>query len=76
MKRSEKSRNLSREQCNQIKAVRRRPRILYGRCKVQKVITDVCPPGRPRPSAIGAPSYKLFKFLVPKLSSIGLINLL
>ena len=45
-------------------------KILYGPCKVQKTITDVCPPFRPILSAIETPSYKLAKFLVPKLSSI------
>ena len=53
-----------------IKAIRSRPGILYGLCKVHKAITDVCPPFRPILSAIGTPSYKLAKFLVPKLSSI------
>ena len=46
------------------------PGILYGLCKVHKAITDICPPFRPILSAIGTPSYKLAKFLVPKLSSI------
>ena len=46
------------------------PGILYGLCKVHKAIIDICPPFRPILSAIGTPSYKLAKFLVPKLSSI------
>ena len=46
------------------------PGILYGLCKVHKAITDICPPFRPILSAIGTPSYKLAKFLIPKLSSI------
>ena len=33
-------------------------------------ITDVSPPSRPILPAIGTPSYKLAKFLVPKLFSI------
>ena len=53
-----------------IKAVGSRPGVLYGLCKVHKAITDICPPFRPILSAIGTPSYKLAKFLVPKLSSI------
>ena len=67
MKRLEKSGSLSTEQYIKIKAVRSRPGILYGRCKVHKANTEVCPPFRPILSAIGTPSYKLAKFLVPKL---------
>ena len=63
---------MSTEQYKKIKAVRSRPGILYGLCKVHKAITDICPPFRPILSAIGTPSYKLAKFLVPKLSSITL----
>ena len=63
---------MSTEQYKKIKAVGSRPGILYGLCKVHKAITDVCSPFRPIPSAIGTPSYKLAKFLVPKLSSITL----
>ena len=43
---------------------------MYGLCKVHKSITDICPPFRPKLSAIETPSYKLAKFLVSKLSSI------
>ena len=70
MKRLEKSGNLSTEQYKKIKAVGSRPGILYGLCKVHKAITEVCPQFRPILSAIGTPSYKLAKFLVPKLSSV------
>ena len=70
LKRLEKSGALSTEQYKKIKAVGSRPGILYGICKVHKAITDICPPFRPILSAIGTPSYKLAKFLVPKLSSI------
>ena len=58
---------------NNIKKIRQlevNQEILYGLCKVYKEITDICPPFRPILSAIGTPSYKLAKFLVPKLSSI------
>ena len=37
---------------------------------MHKTITDICPPFRLILSAIGTPSYKFAKFLVPKLSSI------
>ena len=70
MKRLEKSETLRTEQYKKIKAVGSRPGIFYGLCKVRKAITDICPPFRPILSAIGTPSYKLAKFLVPKLSSI------
>ena len=70
MKRLEKSGTLSTEQYKKIKAVGSRPGILYGLCKVHKAITDICPPFRPTLSAVRTPSYKLAKFLVPKLSSI------
>ena len=66
----EKSGTLSTEKYKKIKAVGSKPGILYGLCKVYKEITDICPPFRPILSAIGTPSYKLAKFLVPKLSSI------
>ena len=70
MKRLEKSGSLSAEQHKKIKAVGSRPGILYRLCKVHKAITEVSPPFRPILSAIGTPSYKLAKFLVPKLSSV------
>ena len=66
----EKSGTLSTEQYKKIKAVRNRPGILYGLCEAHKAITDISPPFKPILSAIGTPSYKLAKFLDPKLSSI------
>ena len=45
------------------------PGILYGLCKVHKAVVDVCPPFRPILSAIGTPTYKLAKYLVPKLTA-------
>ena len=52
LKRLEKSRSLSTEQYKKIKAVGRRPGVLYGLCKVHKAITEVCPPFRTIFSAI------------------------
>ena len=46
------------------------PGILYGLCKVHKAIVDVCPPFRPILSAIGTPTYKLAKSLLPKTASV------
>ena len=66
----QKSGGLTTDQYEKIKAIGKRPGILYGLCKVQKAITDVCTPFRPILSVIETPSYKLAKFLVPKLPSI------
>ena len=70
MKRLETSGTLSTEQNKKIKAIRIRPGILYGVCKVYKIITYICAPFRPILSAIATPSYKHSKFLIPKPSSI------
>ena len=70
LKRFEKSGSLSTKQYKKIKAVGSRSEIVYGLCKVHKTITEVCPSFRPILFAIGTPSYKLAKFLVPKLSSV------
>ena len=70
MKCIEKSRSLSSDQYKKIKATGSRPGILYEICKVHKAVIDICPPFRPIISAIGTPSYKIAKFLFPKLSSI------
>ena len=70
LKSLEKSGSLATDQCKKIKAFGSRPGILYGLCKLHEAIIDVCPPFRPILLAIGNPSYKLAKFLVPKLSSI------
>ena len=67
LKRLEKSGTLSTEQYKKIKAVGSRPGNLYGLCKAHKAITDVCSPFTSIFSAIGTPSYKLAKLLVPKL---------
>ena len=70
MKRLEKSGILSTEQNKKIKAVGSSPEILYGLCKVHKAVTDIYPPFIPILPAIGTPSYKLAKSLVPELSLI------
>ena len=70
LKSLEKSGSLTTDQYKKIKAIGGRPGILYGICKVHEAIIDVCPPFRAIILAIGTPSYKLAKFLVPKLSSI------
>ena len=70
LKSLEKSGSPATDQYEKIKAIQSIPGILYGLCKVHKVIIGVFPPFRPILLAIGTPSYKLVKFLVPKLSSI------
>ena len=47
-----------------------RPGILYRNPKVHKPVIDNCPEFRPILSAIGTPTYKLAKFLVPILSPL------
>ena len=46
------------------------PGILHGLCKAHKTVVNVFPPFRPILSVIGTPTYKLAKYLVPKLVSI------
>ena len=70
LKRLKYSGSLSHEQCKVIKAVESRPSGLCGLCKVRKAIADVCPIFRPIFSAIGTPTYKTTKFLVPILSCL------
>ena len=70
LKRLKPSGSLSDKQYKKIKAVGSRPGVLYGLCKVHKAIVDVCLPFRPTLSAIGTPTYKIAKFLVPILSCL------
>ena len=43
---------------------------MYGSAEVDKIVTDSLPSFRPIPSAIGTPTYKLAKFLVPMLEPL------
>ena len=43
---------------------------MYGLAKVHNIVTDVLPSFRPILSAIGTPTYKLVKFLVPILEPL------
>ena len=45
--------------------------ILYGLCKIHKILIDNCPPFRPFLSAIKTPSYNIAKYLVPILEPIA-----
>ena len=62
--------SLSDKQYKKIKVVGSRHGVLYGLCKVHKAIVDVFPTFRPILSAIGTPTYKIPKFLVPILSCL------
>ena len=70
LKRLKFSGSLSDKQYKKIKVVGSRPGVLCGLCKIHKAIVDVCPPFRPILSAIGTPTYKIAKFLVPILSCL------
>ena len=72
LKRFEKSRTLSTEQYKKLKQpeVDQEFYMDLKCCKVHKAIADICLPFRPMLSVIETPSYKLAKFLVPKLSLI------
>ena len=48
-----------------------RPEIIYGLAEVHKIVTDGLPSVRPILSAIGTPTYKLAKFLVPMLEPLA-----
>ena len=61
---------ISEETYNKLRPVGSKPRTLYGSAKVHKPLINGLPPFRPILSAIGTPTYKLAKFLVPVLSDI------
>ena len=56
---------ISIEQYKDLSPSGSRPGIMYGLAKVHKIVTDGLPSFRPILSAIGTPTYKLAKFLVP-----------
>ena len=66
----EKSGCLTADQYKKTKIIETRPGTFYGLCKVHKTITDVCLPFRLILPAVGTPSIKLAKVLVPKISSV------
>ena len=51
-----------------------RPEIMYGSAKVHKSVTDGLPSFRPIWPAMGTPTYKLAKFLVPMLELLTTKN--
>ena len=50
--------------------VRSKPKTLYGSAKVHKSLKNGLPPIKPILSAIGTPTHKIAKLLVPILSDI------
>ena len=61
---------ISSEQYKDLSPSVSRPGIMHGLAKVHKVATDGLPSFRPILSAIGTPTYKLAKFLVPILEPL------
>ena len=61
---------ISIEQYKDLSSSGSRPGIMYGLAKVHKIVTDGLPSFRPILSAIGTPTHKLAKFLVPILEPL------
>ena len=61
---------ISFEQYKDLSPSGSRPGIMYGLAKVHKIVRDGLPSFRPTLSAIGTPTYKLAKFLVPILDPL------
>ena len=61
---------ISIEQYKDLSPSGSRPGIMYGLAKVHKIVRDGLPSFRPILSAIGTPTYKLAKFLVPILEPL------
>ena len=65
-----KNASLTEQRYKKVKAVGSNQGVLYGLWKVHKAVVDMCLHFRPILSAIGTPSHKLAKYIVPKLTSI------
>ena len=61
---------ISEETYNKLRPVGSKPGTLYGSAKVHKPLINGLPPFRPILSAIGTPTHKPAKFLVPVLLDI------
>ena len=66
----ETKKEISSEEYKDLSTSGSRPGIMYGLAKVHKTVTDGLPSFRPILSAIGTPTYKLAKFLVPILEPL------
>ena len=70
LKKLKNKNTISEKTYNKLRPVGSKPGTLYGSAKVHKPLINGLPPFRPILSAIGTPTYKLAKFLVPVLSDI------
>ena len=70
MKKLKNKNTISEKTYNKLRPVGSKPGTLYGSAKVHKPLINGLPSFRPILSAIGTPTYKLAKFLVPVLSDI------
>ena len=70
LKRLKEKQEISDKAYNELYPTGSKPGILYGLCKISKIIVDGVPPFRPVLSAIGIPTYKLAKFFVPLLEPL------
>ena len=70
LKKLKNKNTISEKTYNKLRPVGSKPGTLYGSAKVHKLLINGLPPFRPILSAIGTPTYKLAKFLVPVLSDI------
>ena len=66
----ETKKEISSEEYKDLSTSSSRPGIMYGLAKVHKTVTDCLTSFRPILSAIGTPTYKLAKFLVPILEPL------
>ena len=61
----------TKDEVDRLKPHGSQPGVLYGLCKVHKVVSEGIPPFRPILSAINTPSYHLAKFFVPILAPLA-----
>ena len=64
------SKSITEKTRKSLKLAGSRPGVMYGSCKVDKVIVGNCPPFRPILSDLNTPTYKLAKFLVSVLKPL------
>ena len=65
-----KNNQINEDLYNKLFPVGSQPRVFYGFAKAHKKVFDGCPAFRPILSAIGTPTYKIAKFLVPMLKDL------
>ena len=65
---------INEELYNKLCPVSSQPGALYGLAKVHKKVIDGCPAFRPILSAIGTPTYRIAKFLLPVFKDLTSIE--